>query len=82
MITKEIGFVRDIINLFYEFTRLRKLQGNLEEAIELLAFVIQHPASQQAGLLECRIGDSAKDLLTKLEDELPQELYFTALERG
>jgi predicted ATPase/DNA-binding CsgD family transcriptional regulator len=81
-ITNEIGFVRDIINLFYEFARLRVAQDHPEQAVELLALVLQHPASYQARLLEGRIRDSAKDLLTKLEDELSKETYTAALERG
>ncbi len=81
-ISIEIGFVRDIINLLYEFARLRAAQNDPEGAIELLALVLQHPASHQARWLEGRISDSAVDLLAKLEDELPQETYTAALERG
>jgi hypothetical protein len=51
-ITKEIGFVRDIINILYEFARLRVAQNNPEQASELLALVLQHPASHQARLRE------------------------------
>jgi predicted ATPase/DNA-binding CsgD family transcriptional regulator len=81
-ITKEVGFVRDIINLLYEFSRLRVAQDNSEGAVELLAFVLQHPASHQARFLEGRIRDSAKDLLAELEDELSHETFTAALERG
>ena len=81
-ISKEVGFVRDIINLLYEFARLRVAQDNSEQAVELLAVVIKHPASHTARMLEGPIRDSAKVLLAELEDELPQETYITALERG
>ncbi|TEU01451.1 MAG: tetratricopeptide repeat protein, partial [Anaerolineales bacterium] len=81
-ITKEIGFVRDIVNLLYEFARLRVAQDNSEQAAELLALVLQHPASDQVRWLEGRISDSAESLLAKLEDELPREIYTAALERG
>ncbi len=81
-ITKEIGFMRDIINLLYEFARLRVAQNNPEGAAELLALVLQHPASHQTRMHEGRIRDSAKDLLAELEDELPHETYTAALERG
>lgn len=81
-ITKEVGFVRDIINLFYEYARLRVAQDNPKQAAELLALVIQHPTSHQTRMLEGRIRDSAKDLLAKLEDELPPESFMAALERG
>jgi predicted ATPase/DNA-binding CsgD family transcriptional regulator len=82
MLTKEIGFVRDIVNLMYEYARLRVAQGNLAQAVELLAWVLQHPASHQTRWLEGRIRDSAKDLLSELENELRQEIYIAALERG
>ena len=80
--TVEIGFVRDIINLFYEFARLRVAQDNSEQAVELLAFVVQHPVSNESRLLEGRIRDSAKNLLAEIEVELPQETYTAALEIG
>ena len=72
-ITKEIGFVRDIINLFYEFARLRAAQGDSEGAVELLALVLQHPASHQTRTFEGSIRDSAKVLLAEIEAELPSE---------
>jgi tetratricopeptide (TPR) repeat protein len=81
-ITKEIGFVRDIINLLYEHARLQAAHNDTEGAAELLAFVIQHPASQESRMFEGRIRDSAQDLLAKLEDQLPQDAFSTALERG
>ncbi len=81
-ITKEIGFVRDIINLLYEFARLRVAQDNPEQAAELLVLVIEHPASDQTRWLEGSIRDSAKGLLAKLENDLSQEAYKAALERG
>jgi hypothetical protein len=81
-ITKEIGFVRDIVNLFYEYARLQVAQDNITGAVELLALVIQHPASDQYRMLEGRIRDSARGLLAKLESELPPQSLSAALERG
>ena len=72
-ITNDIGFIRDIINLIYEFARLRVAQGNPERAVEFLAMVVEHPASIQTRWLEGRIRDSARGLLAKLEDELPED---------
>jgi len=80
-LSKEVGFVRDVINLLYEFARLKAAQNNLEEAVELLSLVIEHPTSNQTRWLEGRIRDSAKSLLANLEPELSPEAYTAALER-
>jgi len=81
-ITKEIGFIRDIINLLYEFARLQEAQDNSEGAVELLALVIEHPASDLYRMLEGRIRDSARELLSLIKHDLPAEAYNAALERG
>jgi tetratricopeptide (TPR) repeat protein len=81
-ITKEIGFVRDIVILLYEYARLHVARGNPEGAIELLMLVIRHPASQQYRMMEGRIRDSANGLLAELEHDLSPEAYTAALERG
>ena len=81
-ITNEIGLVRDILNLLYEYACLLVAQGDSESAAELLALILQHPASEQIRLGEGRIKDSVNRLLTKLEDELSPETYSTALKRG
>ncbi len=80
--TIEIGFVRDVVNLFYEYARLRAARGELEGAVELLAFVCQHPVSIQSRMLEGRIRDSAKALLSELEMEMDQRVYLEAMLRG
>ena len=79
-ITKEIGFIRDIVNLLYEYTRLQIARGNLERAVELLALVVQNPASQRHRMLEGKIRDDAESLLGKLEAELPQDVFKAALQ--
>jgi predicted ATPase/DNA-binding SARP family transcriptional activator len=81
-ITKEIGWVRDVINLLYEFSRLRAAEGKLEEAAELLALVIEHPASQQTRWLEGAIRGSAEELLAKVQAGLSPEKFSAAIERG
>jgi predicted ATPase len=81
-LSKEVSFVRDVINLLYEFARLKAAQNNLEEAVKLLVLVIEHPTSNQTRWLEGRIRDSAKSLLAELETELAPDTYTAALERG
>ena len=82
VLTKEIGFVRDVINLYYEFARLVAASGNPELAVELLAFVIQHPASTQIRMMEGRIRDSAVELLNNLQGEVLPEEFSAAIKRG
>lgn len=81
-ITDEIGFIRDTLILLFEFAQLQVALGNIEQATELLAFVIQHPTSDQFRWLDGHLCDSAKGLIAELEGELPQETYEAALERG
>jgi predicted ATPase/DNA-binding CsgD family transcriptional regulator len=81
-VTVQIGFIRDIVNLLYDFACLQVAQADMEQAITLLTIVFQHPASQQYRWLEGRIRDSARGLLDKLESELPQDTYAAAVERG
>ena len=81
-ITRDIGFVRDIVNLVYEFARLMAARKQYGKAVELLALVVQHPASQHYRMLEGRIRDNAKDLLSILEEQLPPDQFSAALERG
>jgi len=81
-LSKESGFVRDLVNLLYEFARIKAAQNDLDEAVELLALVIDHPTSNQTRWLEGRIRDSARGLLAELEEKLPPETCQAALERG
>jgi len=81
-ITKEIGFVRDIINLLYETARLQVAQHNFERAVELLALVIEHPASDRYRMLDGRIRDSANELLSQMKHNLTSETLKEALSRG
>jgi predicted ATPase/DNA-binding CsgD family transcriptional regulator len=81
-ITNEIGLVGEILTLLYEFAYLLVVQGNSEQAAELLTMILQHPFSHQFKLGEGRIKDSAKSLLVEIEDELSPDAYTAALERG
>jgi predicted ATPase/DNA-binding CsgD family transcriptional regulator len=81
-ISKEIGFLRDMTRLLYEYSRLRRLQGELEESVEILSLILPHPGSDQHRWLEGYLRDNIKDLLAKLEDELSPEVYSAAVERG
>jgi hypothetical protein len=80
--TVDMGFLRDEINLIYEFARLRAAQEDIEEAVELLGFVINHPISDQSRLLEGRIKDSARVLLRDLEPRTDREKFQLSIKQG
>ena len=81
-LSKEIGFLRDMTRLLYEYARLRRVQGKLEESVELLSFVLAHPASDQYRWLEGYLRDNISELLVKLKGEMPPEEYNAAVEQG
>ncbi len=81
-IAYDLGLNRDMVNHLYEFAKLRVAQNRSAEAVELLALLLQQPASQQARLGEGRIQDRAQELLTKLKNDVSPEIYAGALERG
>ena len=74
--------MRDIINLIYEIARLRVEQGRVEQAVELLTMVIQHPSSDQIRWLEGSIRESAESLRTKLESEASPDIIKSGTDRG
>lgn len=80
--TYNIGFVRDVINLFYEFARLNLALGKPSEAAQLLSYVEQHPYSDNYRMIEGRIRDSARDLLARIEAQLPADEFQYALHAG
>ena len=81
-VTKEVGFERDVIVLLYEFSRLRAAQDDSERAVELLTFVLQHPASDQANWLEGSMRDGVQALLRKLADKMSLETFQSAQAHG
>jgi tetratricopeptide (TPR) repeat protein len=81
-LTRDLRLVRTIIRLFYEIASLRIAQDRREEAVELLALLLQHPASYKARLFEGNIRELVIELLAKLENELSNETYTAAIERG
>jgi predicted ATPase/DNA-binding CsgD family transcriptional regulator len=97
-IAEEIGLGREIAYLLYNLAMVRVAEDRSERAVELLALLLRHPASQHGrldggrirdsvqdlhGRLDGgRIRDSVQDLLVTLEAELSPETYAAAWERG
>jgi predicted ATPase/DNA-binding CsgD family transcriptional regulator len=81
-IADEIGMGRDIANLLYDLARVRVAEDELERAVELLAVVLNLPASHLHRMGGGSVRDSAQGLLATLKAELSPEIYAAAWERG
>ena len=68
-----------------ELANVHIARGNLDEALGLLAVVLNHPASDQNSLNTNRsesLHDTAEKLRAKIEPLLNQSLYQSAWESG
>ena len=81
-ITNEIGFVRDIVYLIYEYSRLFNAKGELESATRLLSLVIHHPESDRHRMLDGRIRDNAKELMEHVKSGLSPSTFDRAESQG
>jgi predicted ATPase len=84
-ISQECGQTREMLSSLLDLTDVYIAQGNLDDALELLAVVLNHPASEQSTLNLNRPGrlrDAAEKLRSKIESQLDQSLYQSAWERG
>lgn len=81
-IADEIGSGRDQVNLLCDLARVRMVENLLEGALELLAVVLQHPASQLHRLGGGSVRDRVQELLDTIKVELSADAYGAAWERG
>jgi len=81
-IADETGSGRDQVNLLCDLARVRMAENRMEEAVELLVVVLQHPASGLHRLGGGSVRDRAHELLDKLKTGLSTETYAAAWERG
>jgi len=81
-IADETGLGRDQANLLCDLARVWMAENRLEQAVELLAVVLQHPASHLHRLGGGRVRDRVQELLDTLKAELSTEAYTAARERG
>ena len=82
-ISHECGQPREMLAYLRDFAKVYIAQGNLEDALQLLAVVLNHPASDQN--LPNRPGflrDDAEKLRAQIESQLDPPLYQSAWERG
>lgn len=81
-IADETGSGRDQVNLLCDLARVRMAENRMEEAAELLAMVLQHPASRLHRLGGGSVRDRVQELLNTLKAELSAETYEAAWARG
>ena len=71
-----LASLRDLANVYIA-------QGDLDKALQLLAVVLNHSASEQNSLNRPeRLRDEAEKLRTQIDMRLDQSLYQSAWERG
>ena len=81
-IADETGLGRDQVNLLCDLARVRMAENHLERAVEMLAVVLQHPASHLHRLGGGRVRDRVQELLDMLKAGLSAETYDAAWGRG
>ena len=71
-----LASLRDLANVYI-------VQGNLDNALQLLAVVLNHSASEQNSLNRPeRLRDEAEKLRAQIETQLDQPHYQSAWETG
>jgi predicted ATPase/class 3 adenylate cyclase len=84
-ISQECGQTREMLSSLLDLTDVYIAQGNLDDALELLAVVLNHPASEQSTLNLNRPGrlrDAAEQLRAEIESQLDQSHYQSAWKSG
>jgi predicted ATPase/class 3 adenylate cyclase len=84
-ISQECGQTREMLASLLELANVHVAMGNLDEALGLLAVVLNHPASDQNSLNTNRperLRDAAEKLRARVESQLDRSLYQWAWERG
>jgi predicted ATPase/class 3 adenylate cyclase len=82
-ISQECGQTREILASLRDLASVYIAQGNLDKALQLLAVVLNHPASEQNSLNRPeRLRDEAEKLRVRIESQLDRPLYQAAWDTG
>ena len=84
-ISQECGQTREMLASLLELANVHVALGNFDEALGLLAVVLNHPASDQNSLNTNRsesLRDAAEKLRARVESQLDRSLYQSAWEAG
>jgi hypothetical protein len=82
-ISQECGQTREMLASLRDLANVHIAQGDLAGALQLLAVVLNHPASEQNSLYRTeRLRDEAETLRAQIETRLDQPRYQSAWEAG
>ena len=82
-ISQECGQTREMLSSILDLATVHMAQGNLAEAIQFLAIVLNHPASGQNSLNRAQfMRDDAEKLRAQIETQMDPTLYQSAWETG
>jgi hypothetical protein len=82
-ISQECGQIREMLSSIIDLASVHIAQGDLEKALQLLAVVLNHPASGQNSLNRPQfLRDEAEKLRAQIEPQLEQPRYRSAWEAG
>lgn len=81
-IADEIGSGRDKANILFDLAKVRVVEDRLDEAVEILAVVLQQPTSHLHRLGGGRVRDRVQELLDTLKTRLSSVDYAAAWGRG
>jgi hypothetical protein len=82
-ISQECGQTREMLASLLDLASVRIAEGNKGNALELLAVVLKHPASDQNSLNHPQpLRDEAETLRAQIESQMDQSSYRSAWETG
>jgi len=82
-ISQECGQTREMLSSILDLASVHMAQGNQGDALQLLAIVLNHPASGQNSLNRPQfLRDDAEKLRAQIESQLDQTHYQLAWEAG
>jgi len=82
-ISQECGQTREMLAALLDLASVYIARGDLEKALQLLAVLLKHPASDQSSLNHPeRLRDEAEKLRIQIESQLEQPVYQSAWETG
>jgi len=82
-VSQECGQTREMLASLRDFANVSMAQGDLESALQLVAVVLNHPASEQNSLNRPeRLRDETAKLRAQIESQLDPPTYRSAWEAG